>query len=220
MFAVGDEMKTIAILGGTFDPIHNAHLELARVLTESLKFEKILFIPCKQNPLKAQVNASTQQRIEMIQLAINAFTEYECDSREINRDSPSYTIETLKSLRHDYPMVSIAFTMGVDSFNDLEQWDNFEEFLAYAHLIIFPRPGYVLKPEPPVQALIEEAQTLNITNLHTTSHGYIYFTDIPKHPISSTEIRTLLKENNRRVLPNYLPKEVLAYINVHHLYTQ
>lgn len=214
--------KSLAILGGTFDPIHNAHLNLAHVLLE-LKFHKVLFIPCKQNPLKANVKATTQQRVTMIQLALASFKEvYHCDLREIERDKPSLTIDTLKSLREDYPDDALTFTMGIDSFNDLEQWDNFEEFLNYSHLLVFPRPKYLLKPKPSVRVLIDKAKTSNINDLHEKKHGCIYFSENPKNAISSTEIRTLLK-NTLHSTPchtaeTYLPNAVFNYIQKNKLY--
>lgn len=205
-------MKSIAILGGTFDPIHNAHLELAHLLVNTLHFDTVLFIPCKQNLLKINPPATAQERIDMIKLAIAPFSSYQCDTRETDRDTPSYTIETLKSLRKSYPEDSLAFIIGVDAFNDLEQWHYFEDFLDYVHLIIFPRPGYTLTLKPPVQTLVDRAQTQNINDLHHKKQGCIYFSDEPKNPISSTEIRALLQSENKTHLLNYLPASVLSYI--------
>ncbi len=212
---------SIAILGGTFDPIHNGHLECAYVLHQDFGFKKILFIPCKQNPLKADVNANTQQRIDMIELAIKPFSEsYFCDLRDVERDTMThtYTIDTLKSLRKNYPHASIAFSMGVDSFNTLEQWEEFEDFLTYVHIIVFPRPGYTLKPTPVLQTLINKSKTEDIQPLHTHPNGYIYFSDKPEHMTSSTQIRTELKNKQTKALEAHLPKSVLAYISQQKLY--
>lgn len=216
---VDSQKKSIAILGGTFDPIHLAHLELADTLVNIFHFEQVLFIPCKQNLLKEHFPATAQERIEMIQLAISPFPEYHCDTREIDRDTPSYTIETLKALRADYPEDSLTFTMGLDSFNSLEQWHDFEKFLNYAHLLIFPRPGYSLEPHSSVKNLINQAQTTNIHDLHTNKHGCIYFSAKVKNLVSSTEIRALLKNQTSTHFLNYLPSSVLDYIKDKNLYT-
>lgn len=211
-------MKRRAILGGTFDPIHLAHLELAHTLVNTFHFENILFIPCKQNLLKEHSPATAQQRIDMIQLAIAPFPTYECDTREIRRDTPSYTIETLKSLRTDYPNDAITFTMGVDSFNTLEQWHYFEEFLDYVHLFIFPRPGYELELKPSIQTLLNKANTTRIQDLHKNKQGYIYLSSEPNTRISSTGIRAFFKNNSSQHLSNYLPESVLNYIQKKNLY--
>jgi nicotinate-nucleotide adenylyltransferase len=211
-------MNRIAVLGGTFDPIHLGHLALADTLTQTFYFEKILFIPCKQNLLKTHSPATTQERIEMINLAISPFSAYQCDTREITRKTPSYTIETLESLRADYLDDSITFTMGIDSFNTLEQWHGFSHFLKYVHLFIFPRPGYILDLKPEIQDLIRQYQTHEIADLHTHKHGYIYLSDKPNNSISSTEIRLLLKNKSWDKLEQMLSVEVLDYIRVCEVY--
>jgi nicotinate-nucleotide adenylyltransferase len=211
-------MKSVAVLGGTFDPVHLAHLELAHTLVNTFNFEKVLFIPCKQNLLKEHSPATAQERIEMIQLAISPFRQYQCDTREIDRDTPSYTIETLKALRAAYPEDSLTFTMGVDSLNSLEQWHYFEDFLHYVHLFIFPRPGHVLEPHSSVKTLMNQAKTTDIQDLHTNKHGYIYFSEHPKNPISSTGIRAFLKNKTSTHLLDYLPQSVLNYIKSKSLY--
>ncbi len=211
-------MNSIAVLGGTFDPIHLGHLELAHTLTNSFHFEKIFFIPCKQNLLKEHSPATAQERIAMIKLAINPYPNYYCDTREIDRDTPSYTIETLKSLRMQYPNHTITFTMGVDSFNTLEQWHYFEDFLKYTHLFVFPRPGYTLEIKPSVQTLLDQSRTTQIKDLHINKHGYIYLSNYPENPISSTGVRAFLKNNASSHLENYLPESVLHYIQSRQLY--
>ncbi len=214
------KMKNIAILGGTFDPIHNAHLELAHVLVHTLHFDKVLFIPCKQNPLKSNVHASEQERIQMISLAIAPFSEYQCDTREIDSDSSfTITMNTLKSLRQDYPNDSLTFVIGVDAFNQFDQWHYFESFLDYVHLVIFPRPNYNLNLKTSVQTLVNRATTSYIEDLHQYSHGYFYFSNEPNNAVSSTDIRELLKTKNDSKLVNCLPQSVLTYIQKRKLYT-
>jgi nicotinate-nucleotide adenylyltransferase len=211
--------QSIAILGGTFDPIHHAHLALAHVLQNDLSFQSIAFVPCKQNPLKSMVNATNQQRVDMIELAIKPYKPYYyCDQLELERNSASYTIETLQSFRKLYPDASIAFTLGIDSFNSLHQWEEFEYFLDYVHLIVFPRPEHVLDKHPALKKLMHQKETHGIQELHDQKHGLIYFSNIPEHTISSTTIRSKLKANNLKQIHNHLPESVLNYINHHNLY--
>lgn len=216
--AKNSRATSIAILGGTFDPIHNAHLELAHVLHETLQFQHILFIPCRQNPLKANVNTTTQQRIDMIQLAINPFPNYYCDLREIHSQSPLYTLETFQSLRKENPTASIAFSLGMDSLNDLEKWAGCEAYLNYVHFIVFPRPNYTLNATPMLKNWIETKKTTDIQDLHAKTHGCIYFSPIPENTISSTNIRNHLKNKDMIFNKAHLPASVFQYIQDHHLY--
>lgn len=209
--------NSIAIIGGTFDPIHNAHLQLAHMLHQQ-QFQTIRFIPCKQPWYKNSTQTTTEQRVTMINLAIQPYPHYHCDLREIQRKTPSYTIETLKSLRHDYPDASLSFTMGMDAFNTLDQWHYFDHFLDYAHLIIFPRGGYTLNPSPLVQLLLDNHQINDISPLHQQKCGAIYvYSEGLEDPLSSTQIRTLLKKNDNNA-QHYLPKAVFEYITQQHIY--
>lgn len=210
-------INSIAIIGGTFDPIHNAHLQLAHTLSQQ-QFQKIVFIPCKQPWYKNSTPTTTEQRLAMIHLAIQPYPNYHCDWREIQRETLSYTIETLKSLRKDYPDDSLSFIMGMDAFNTLDQWHYFDHFLDYAHLIIFPRGGHTLNPSPLVQLLLDNHHTIDISQLQQQKCGVIYlYSEILEDPLSSTQIRTMLKKHDHSVR-HYLPEAVLAYITQQHLY--
>jgi len=214
---------SIAILGGTFDPIHNGHLAIAHTLQDHFHFDTVLFIPCKQSLLKSTPNATVQQRIDMIDLAIQPFKNFQLDLREIQRDTASYTIETLKSLREDYPKNPIAFSMGMDAFNQLDQWHDFEQFLDYAHLMIFPRPPYHFSPSEKLKKTILKAKTDDIHCLLQEKQGYLYFSHIPENPLSSTHLRTLLSKDLRcfpdSLLNTHFPPAITDYIRKKHLYT-
>lgn len=214
------KLKVIAVLGGTFDPIHTAHLKLADCLYADLHCQEILFIPCKQNPLKQGVRASTEQRIEMIQLAIRSNPHYRCDLRELKQtDTPLYTLETLQSLRRDYPDASIVFALGNDSLNSLDQWPGFEDYLHYVHFMVFSREGFTFKPSVKLFQWIQKSKTIDLMDLRNKTHGCLYFADSLKMAISSTHIREILRDSIRRREANFfLPPVVFDYIEDKKLY--
>lgn len=214
------KLKVIAILGGTFDPIHTAHLKLAESLDRSLNCQEILFIPCKQNPLKHVVNVSSEQRIAMIQLAIQNNSHYRCDLRELEQiHTPLYTLETFQSLRRDYPDASIVFALGNDSLNTLDQWPGFEEYLHYVHFMVFSREGFVFKPSTILLDWIQKVKTVELTNLHDKKQGCLYFADTLKMDVSSTQIRAYLRDPARQAeAKNLLPTAVFNFIEEHELY--
>ena len=109
-------MHSIAIFGGTFDPIHNGHILTSLAIQKSFQFSSYRFIPCKVPAIKPASTASTEQRIHMLRLALKNYNQFEIDLREIKRDTPSYMVETLKSLRKDYPYASITLILGFDAF--------------------------------------------------------------------------------------------------------
>lgn len=215
-------LKIVAVLGGTFDPIHLAHFKLAESLYESLHCQEILLMPCKQNPLKQIVNASSEQRIEMIQLAIQSYAHYQyrCDLRELEqKDSPLYTLETLQSLRRDYPDASIVFALGEDSLNSLDQWPGFEQYLHYVHFMVFSREGFIFKPNPKLLQWIQQAKTLKLADLQHKTHGCVYFNNSLKMDMSSTHIREMLRNPARRTeAKKWLPPVVFDYIEEKRLY--
>ncbi len=107
--------KPIGILGGTFDPIHHGHLRTALEVYEEVNCKEIRFIPCKQPVHRSTPIASLQQRLDMLHLALAAQPGFILDTREIQRDTPSYTLLTLKSLREEFPQSPLCLIMGVDA---------------------------------------------------------------------------------------------------------
>ncbi|MDM8561987.1 nicotinate (nicotinamide) nucleotide adenylyltransferase [Candidatus Marithioploca araucensis] len=114
--------KPIGILGGTFNPIHHGHLRLALELYERLDLAKVLLIPSAYPPHRAQPSVSSQCRLEMVQAAIKGVKGLSVDDRELRRQRPSYTVDTLKSLREDYPYHSLCLILGMDAFLGLPSW--------------------------------------------------------------------------------------------------
>ncbi|WP_339023189.1 nicotinate-nucleotide adenylyltransferase [Spiroplasma endosymbiont of Crioceris asparagi] len=129
----------IALLGGTFDPFHADHLSIIKQCKEVLKFDEVWVIPTFQNPFKLAVKSTPEDRINMINLGINKLDYVKVVDKEIKSKAPSYTFDTVKWLKKEYPNNEFTFIIGSDQLQNLEQWHRFEELLKEVNFICFER---------------------------------------------------------------------------------
>ena len=209
----------IAILGGTFNPIHNGHLHLAEQLQAKLNFESIRFMPAAIPALKDAPNVTAAQRAEMVDIAISDFENFDLDTRELSRSGTSYTIDTLTLLREELGKeISLCWLMGSDAFAHLNAWYRWQELLNYAHLVVVKRPHSddLSHLNAELQTLLNQHQTNDIEALRQQACGKILIQEIAALDISSTDIREKLKNNQED--GKTIPLAVLHYIRQHHLY--
>ena len=135
------ELCMIALFGGTFNPVHNGHVNLARKVLNAYSLHRVEFIPSYLPVHRDAPEISPQLRQQLIQLAIQPFPELSQNSCELDRKGPSYTIDTLHSLKSRDPSESLCWLMGADSFNSFASWKKPAEILQLAHLIVCARPG-------------------------------------------------------------------------------
>ena len=207
----------IGVLGGTFDPIHLGHIHLATTALKLCNLQKILLIPCHQSPIRNQPIASAEDRLHMVKLAINDPIHLFADEREIKRPGLSYTIETLKSLRQEYPNIALALIMGSDAFNKFDEWHEWQKILDIVHLIIVNRPGSWQIINPNALELLKKHQITDIQQLQKQIAGLIYLTDIKPLPITATQVRALIKEH--KSASHLVAPDVWQYIYKKQLYT-
>lgn len=207
----------ITLLGGTFDPIHNGHLAIAHAVQEKLQLQEIRFIPCFQSPHRNEPQASPADRLAMVKLAIKNEKKFIADDREIRRQGLSYMIDTLQSLRVEFPQTPLYLILSTDAFANFQHWQRWQEIPQYAHLIITQRPGYVLSENiPELQKLLTKHQIQDITKLQQKLSGYIFLLDFVGPDIAATEIR---KQIALGLAPrDLLPQDVWEYIQKHKLY--
>ncbi len=198
----------IAIFGGSFDPIHNGHLQLAEIVSQYIKNTEIYFVPCGNPVHRAPSVVSADNRTTMIKSAITNQPNWHMDTYEIDHPEPSYTINTLKYFRQRFPDASIGFIMGMDTFLSLDTWGDWQKLLNYAHLLVVPRIGYdVSSMEPLIK---------NENLLHKTRNGGIITLPVAPQSVSSTEIRKKLL--TRDDVSSLIPKAVYDYIQSQNLY--
>lgn len=137
-------MKRIGLFGGSFDPIHKAHVEIAMCAIEQLHLDEVQLIPTRHNPWKNQSCASAQDRIEMIRIAIQDYPSLTINTIEIEDggEDKNYTIHTIEKLIHQHPDVQYYYIMGMDQANAFDQWKKAKKISQLVHLIAFQRGGY------------------------------------------------------------------------------
>jgi nicotinate-nucleotide adenylyltransferase len=126
----------IGLLGGTFDPVHNAHLRIALDVLEQLQLAEMRFIPSRQPPHRAQPGASPEQRLAMLQRAVQGQPGFIVDERELRRSGPSYMVDTLCSLRADFSETPLCLLLGLDAFRELHTWYRWQTIPELAHILV------------------------------------------------------------------------------------
>lgn len=210
-------MRSIGILGGTFDPIHHGHLRLALEACEKLGLDQVRLVPLNIPPHRSKPVASADHRVAMIKLAITDQPRLCIDECELERNDVSYTIETVRSLRRDHETTPLCLIVGHDAFNKIDTWHQWESLLDYVHIIVANRPGESIDDAP--EQVLEWTQkhfTKNLSDINNKPNGFIYFIEIPMLDISSSQIREILKNNQS--VDELLPLNTLSYIKSHNLY--
>lgn len=210
-------MQKIGILGGTFDPIHNGHLLMAREVLDRLHLDEIRFVPAGHPPHRTAPRTPVQRRLDMVRLATEYKPGFALDEREIRRSGASYTVETLSELRSELGNdVGLYLLMGADAFLGLPDWHEWRRLFELAHLVVACRPGVPLSAASMRPELLAQWQQRSSTELLDTPSGSIIEFAMTPTDISSSQIRKRLatKQSVRGLVPNV----VLNYILQQHLY--
>ncbi|HJW45770.1 MAG TPA: nicotinate-nucleotide adenylyltransferase [Lysobacter sp.] len=209
--------------GGTFDPVHNGHLAVARTARDALE-ARVFLLPAADPPHKGATHADAQQRARMLDLAVAGGSGLKVDRRELRRDGPSYTIDTLLELRAEVGTdAPIAWLVGGDSLNELHTWRRWRELFNYAHILAVQRPGSHIDADtlarvaPEVHAEVAQ-RWCPLADLSAAPAGGLGV--LPLHelrPESSSELRRrIVAGQNWR---GWVPPSVAEYIDRHHLYS-
>jgi nicotinate-nucleotide adenylyltransferase len=220
-------MRTVGILGGTFDPIHYGHLRFAADVRAALALAQVRMIPAGQPPHRPPPAAAAAHRLAMTELACLEFPGLVPDGREVHRPGPSYTVDTLQSLHDDDPGRPLALLLGVDALQGLAGWHRWERLFTLAHLVVVERPGTafdVTALAPPLRVQWERRLSTDPSRLSRQLAGAIVRVAVAPMPISASAIRAALARgagrgaDGRAEIAGLLPPAVLAYIDHNQLY--
>jgi len=208
--------KKIGIFGGTFDPIHIGHLRMALELKLQLGLDEMRLLPCHKPPHRDAPQVDSAQRSEMLRIALQDCPELQLDERELQRDKPSYTYDTLTELRAELgEQVSLVLCMGEDAFAGLPNWYCWTEIIRLAHIVVIARPGWAIPELGEARDLLNKHQR-DAKSLDYEASGSIVLASPRLLPISATEIREqILAGNSAQFL---LPDAVWNYIKAKQLY--
>ncbi|WP_237064068.1 nicotinate-nucleotide adenylyltransferase [Microbulbifer zhoushanensis] len=216
-------LRSIALFGGTFDPVHFGHLRMALELKEALGVDEMRMLPSHRPAHRETPGVSGAHRREMLAIALRGCSELQLDERELRRAGDTYTVDTLEELRAELgEEVSLAFCMGLDSLLTLPSWHRWEHLLELAHLVVVTRPGWQLPhrnsgPGHEEVAVLVERHAGEVSHLLSEPRGRLVLREQTLLPISATHIRQLVADGRS---PRFLlPAAVLQYIEDNQLYT-
>ena len=202
-------MARIGIMGGTFDPIHNGHLQLGRQAKEEYALDQVWFMPSGQPPHKKDHKITDAKiRLEMVRLALEGQDVLMLSDFELRRPGNTYTAQTLSLLREEYPEDQFYFIIGADSLYDIEKWYHPEAVMAQAVLLVASRDWD--KKHPTLEG--------QISHLSEKYGAKINILHCSKVHVSSEEIRRMVSQG--KPLEGLLPERVVEYVKQHHLYEQ
>ena len=190
----------IGLYGGTFDPIHTAHLLIAQYITEELNLQKIIFIP-SAHPAHKEVYSTPEHRLRMVQLAISDNPVFECSDFEIKTEGTSFSVDTIGELKKqlDINKQNFFWIIGSDNFVDFQSWKDPDKIFDLCNVVVFPRNADDFE---------------KATNNHQDQA--VYLKDTPLLDVSSTRIRSFVKE--KRSIQYWVPPAVEAFIHSEKLY--
>ena len=209
--------QAVGVYGGTFDPIHLGHLRTAQEVFERLGLERMLMVPAGNPPHRQAPLASPQQRLAMLRLALTGVPGLLAESCEVERAGPSYMVDTLARLRRRYPAAPLVLVIGMDAFQGLPRWHEWQRIPDLAHLLVMVRPGASEQFPPELQTLLAQRRVDAPATLRATPSGCIHFMRVSQLEISASAIRALVAAGRE---PRFLvPEAVRSYIAAARLYT-
>jgi nicotinate-nucleotide adenylyltransferase len=216
------QRKRIAIYGGTFDPVHSGHLEIARRVTELFEIDEFLFVPARVAPHKIDREVSSAfHRYAMLALASRDEPRISLSTLELEGPGRQYTVDTLAYFRsHFNDLADLFFVMGADSWSEITTWREWRRLVTLANLIVITRPGFDIRIDHVAGEITSPIADLRGSKSHeieSDGEPRIYLTDAVQLAVSATEIRQAAAGESEK-LNSLVPPEVVEYIKKYRLY--
>jgi nicotinate-nucleotide adenylyltransferase len=229
-------MQKIGIIGGTFDPVHFGHLEIAREMETRFDLDRVIFMPAPSPPHKDPGDISAfEHRYAMLKCAVSGEDNFSVSDLEAQREGKSYTVDTLRQLHRIYPDATFFFLMGMDSFAELTSWKEYPRLFELSNIVVAQRPGlpectcprelpvalrnlfcYDAARNSFVYTEVGTPSAQDEDSSPTPKHGRLYFLYETRADISSTEIRKRVRRQCS--IADMVPEAVSNYIEQHKLY--
>ncbi|MCB1802722.1 MAG: nicotinate-nucleotide adenylyltransferase [Gammaproteobacteria bacterium] len=203
----------IGVLGGTFDPVHNGHLRIALDARELLGLDHVRLVPLAQAVHREQPQTPSWLRRDMLAAALTGRHDLQLDDRELRRDGPSYTVDTLRSLHADLPGQSLCLLLGEDAFAGFPDWRAPDEILALANIAVLQRPGHALDEGGRVAGLLRQHR---VEQLDPARNGQIVGCPVTQLAIASSDLRARVAAG--RSIDFLVPPAVAELVARHGLY--
>jgi nicotinate-nucleotide adenylyltransferase len=190
-------LRPLAILGGTFDPVHLGHLRVAWEAAEFLDAE-VRLMPAHVPPHRAQPVADAQQRVALLRAALAGQSRLQLDERELHRQGPSYTVDTLIELREEIGMMqSVVLLVGADAWAGLPDWHRWRDLFELAHIGVLSRAGHEISESEALAAASRARRTIDPSALARSAAGQVIEIRVSALEISSTHIRNELADGRQ-----------------------
>jgi nicotinate-nucleotide adenylyltransferase len=224
-------MKKIAFYGGSFDPLHNGHLAIARALGEQFALDEFVFIPAFHAPHKKDKKpTSAFHRFAMLAVATNNAAKIRVSKMELDVPERPFTVETLERLKNELTVTAIFFVMGADSWAEITTWREWEKVLTLVNIIVVTRPDYEIGFAHVTDEIRERVVDLRVSSSESQVPTQekpgtwnlelgtkIYITDAVQIDVSATEIRQKIRENINDWRED-VPEEVAKYLEKYQIY--
>ena len=208
--------EPMALFGGTFDPVHYAHLRCAEEVRQKLNLKNLFLLPAGTPPHRTPPQATARQRLAMLELALSEFPCLGIDDRETRRKGPSYMVDTLQELRAEFPKRPLLLLIGQDAANHLHSWHHWEQLFVLVHIVILNRPGVPAEYRQDLAIHIQQRTVFDGQTLLRSAAGGVLPLELTAIDISATAIKSVIRLGQSPV--SMLPGAVLDYIRKNRLY--
>jgi nicotinate-nucleotide adenylyltransferase len=207
----------IAIIGGTFDPIHNGHLAAAESVASTFQVDEVHFVPAFSPPHKQSAEITSPfHRFAMVALATMPFERFRPSTIEVDAFEKRYSVDTLELMRRNDPGAELLFVIGTDMFQEIHKWKDYRRLFELAHIVVINRPGFPLRHDlMPLQIVRANEPVVVLPEKNS-----VFYLPFVEQPISSTEIRKSIGARDGIGVPTpWVPPQVWSYIEKNHLYS-